>query len=149
MGFDSSLFAAPVPLAGTEVEFRKTQVVDLMSEASELDDESQRLGSEKSAVDKVLKDKQADARRIAHEIHFKVRNEEVECVRVPLVEEGLVALRRPDKRGMPILALYDLGDAEAEATGQIKLNARSRKFTEETAARVAAFSEVERARLHR
>ena len=146
-GFDSTMFSAPVPLAGPEVEARKTQVVDLMSAAAELAAESERLGSEKSAVDRVLKEKQADARRIAHEIHFKVRDEEVECVRVPLPEEGLVALRRPDKRGMPILALYELGEAEAEATGQIKLNARGRKFIEETSAKVATFSDVEKARL--
>lgn len=145
--FASSTISAPMPLSGTDVESRKSQVVDLMSEAAELDDESQTLGAQKGAVDKVLRDKQSDARRIAHEIHFKVRNEEVECVRVPLVGLGLVALRRPDKRGMPILALYDLGDAEAEATGQLKLSARSRKFIDETAEKVGNLTEVDRAML--
>ncbi len=147
--FESSTIAAPVPLSGPDVESRKTQVVDLMSEAAELDDESQTLGVQKGAVDKVLKDKQSDARRMAHEIHFKVRTEDVNCVRVALVDEGLVALRRPDKRGMPILALYDLGDAEREAAGQMKLVARSRKFILETAAKVEALSDIERARLYR
>lgn len=147
--FDSSMFRAPVPLSAAEIESRKTQVFDLMSEAAELDEESSRLGSQKGTVDKVLRDKQADARRMAYEARFKVRTEDVECVRVPLVDEGVVVLRRSDIYGMPVVAIFDLGDQEAESAGQIKLNAKSRGFIAKTASLLSELGEDERTGLHR